>query len=135
MEFIIGLPLKARRHDSIFVVVDTLTKSSHFIPVHTTYQALDIERVFVSDILILHGVPRRIIYDRGSLFTGWFWTSFQEDLGTQLNFSTTYHPETDEQKERTNRILEDMLCMYVMDQQKRWEYFLVLVEFAYNNNY
>jgi hypothetical protein len=61
--------------------------------------------------------------------------SFQEALGTQLNFSTAYHPETDGQTERMNQTLEDMLRMYVMDQQKRWEEFLPLVEFAYNNNY
>ena len=69
------------------------------------------------------------------MFTGWFWISFQEALGTQLNFNTVYHPETDEKTERTNQTLEDMLRMYVMDQQKRWEEFLPLVEFAYNNSY
>jgi transposase InsO family protein len=135
MDFIVGLPLTARRHDSIFVVVDTLTKSAHFIPVRTTYQAPDIARVFISEIVRLHGVPKKIISDRGSVFTGRFWTSFQEALGTQLNFSTAYHPETDRQTERTNQTLEDMLRMYVMDQQKRWEEFLPLVEFAYNNSY
>jgi hypothetical protein len=61
--------------------------------------------------------------------------SFQEALGTQLNLSTAYHPETDRQIERTNQTLEDMLRMYMMDQQKRWEEFLPLVEFAYNNSY
>jgi hypothetical protein len=135
MDFIVGLPLTARRHDSIFVVVDTLTKSAHFIPVHMTYQAPDIARVFINEIVRLHGMPKKIISDRGSVFTGRFWTSFQEALGTQLNFSTAYHPETDGQTERTNQTLEDMLRMYVMDQQKRWEEFLPLVEFAYNNSY
>ena len=70
MDFVVGFPLTTRRHDLIFVVVDTLTKSAHFILVHTTYQALDIARVFVSEIVRLHGVPRRIIFDRGSMFTG-----------------------------------------------------------------
>jgi hypothetical protein len=70
MEFIVGFPLKTRRHDSIFMVVDTLMKSAHFIPVRTTYQAPDIARVFVNEIVRLHGVPRRIISDRGSVFTG-----------------------------------------------------------------
>jgi hypothetical protein len=105
MDFIVGLPLTARRHDSIFVVVDTLTKSAHFIPVRTTYQAPDIARVFISEIVRLHGIPKRIISDRGSMFTGRFWTSFQEALGTQLNFSTVYHPETDGQTERMNQDL------------------------------
>jgi hypothetical protein len=89
-------------------------QSAHFIPVHTTYQAPDIARVFISEIVRLHGVPKRIISDRGSVL---------------------YHPETDGQTERTNQILEDMLCMYVMDQQKCWEEFLPLVEFTYNNSY
>jgi transposase InsO family protein len=97
MDFIVGLPLTARRQDSIFVVVDTLMKSAHFISVRTTYQTPDIDRVFISDIVRLHGIPKRIVSDRGSMFTGRFWTSFQEALGTQLNFSTAYHPETDEQ--------------------------------------
>jgi hypothetical protein len=135
MDFIVGLPLMVRRHDFIFVVVDTLTKSAHFIPVCTTYQAPDIARVFISEIVRLHGVPKRIIFDRGLVFTGRFWMIFQEVLGTQLNFSTAYHPETDGQIERTNQTLENMLHMYMMDQQKCWEEFLPLVEFTYNNSY
>jgi hypothetical protein len=94
MDFIVGFPLTTRRHDSIFVVIDTLMKSAHFIPVSTTYQALDIARIFVNKIVRLHGVPRKIIFDRGLVFTRCFWTSFQEALGTQLNFSITYHLET-----------------------------------------
>jgi hypothetical protein len=70
MDFIVGLPLTARRHDLIFVVVDTLMKSAHFILVHTMYQAPDIARVFINDIVRLHGVPKRIISDRGSMFRG-----------------------------------------------------------------
>jgi transposase InsO family protein len=129
MHFIVGLPLMTRRHDLIFVVVDTLTKSAHFIPVRTMYQAPEIARVFISEILRLHDVPKRIISDRGSMFTRQFWTSLQEALGTQLDFSSTYHPETDGKTERTNQILEDMFHMYVMDQHKHWEEFLTLVEF------
>jgi hypothetical protein len=111
MDFIIGFPLTTRRHDLIFVLVETLTNSAHFMPVRTMYQSPYIARVFFSKIVRLHGVPRRIISDRGSMFTGRFWTSFQEDLGTQLNFSPTYHPETHGQTERTNHILEDMFPM------------------------
>jgi hypothetical protein len=69
MDFILGFPLTSRRPDSIFVVVDTLTKSAHFIPMRTTYQAHDIVRVFISEIVRLHGVPKRIISDRGSMVT------------------------------------------------------------------
>jgi hypothetical protein len=135
MDFIVGLSLKARRHDSIFIVVDTLTKSAHFILVRTMYQAPDIARVLISEIVRLDGVPKRIISDRGSMFTERFWTSFQEALRTQINFSTAYHPEIDGQTERTNHTLEDMLRMYVMDQQNHWEEFLPLLEFTYNNSY
>jgi hypothetical protein len=135
MDFIVGFPLTARRHDSIFVVVDIMTKSAHFIPLRKTYQEADIARVFISETVRLHGMPKRIISDRGLMFTGRFWTSFQEALGTQLNFSTAYHPETDGQTEQMNQTLEDMLHIYVIDQQKRWEEFLPLVEFTYNNSY
>jgi hypothetical protein len=77
MDFIVGLPLMARRHDSIFMVVDTLTKSALFIPMCMMYQASEITMFFVSEIVRLHGVPKRIISDRGYVFTGQFWTSFQ----------------------------------------------------------
>ena len=135
MDFIVGLSLTVRRHDSIFVVVDTVMKSAHFIPMCMTYRALDIARLFVNKIVRLSGVPKRIISDRGSIFTGQFWTSFQDALGTQLNFSTSYHPETNKQTKIMNHILKDTLRMYVMDKHKRWEEFLPLVEFAYNNSY
>jgi hypothetical protein len=69
MDLIVGFPLTVRRHDLIFLVVDTLTKSAHFILVHTTYHALDIDIVFISDIVRLHGLPKRIISNRGSMFT------------------------------------------------------------------
>jgi transposase InsO family protein len=99
------------------------------------YQEPDIARDFISEIVRLHGMPKNIISDRGLVFTGRFWTSFQEALGTKLNFSTTYHPETDGKTEQTNQILEDMLCMNVMDQHKHFEELFPLIEFAYNNNY
>ena len=105
MDFIVGFPLTARRQDSIFVVVNTLTKSSHFIPMHTMYQAPDIANVFINEIVRLHGMPKNIISNWGSVFTGWFWTSFQEALWTQLNFSTVYHPKTDGKTKRANQTL------------------------------
>jgi hypothetical protein len=114
MDFIVGFPLMARRHDSIFMVLDTMMKSAHFIPVRTTYQVPYIARVFINEIVRFHGVPKRIISDQGSMFTGRFWTSFQEALGTQLNFSTTYHPETDG-TERNNEPNFGRYVAYVRD--------------------
>jgi hypothetical protein len=83
-----------------------------------TYQAPNIARVFISEIVRLHGMPKRIISDQGLLFTGRFWTIFQEALGTQLKFSTAYHLKTEGKAKPMNQTLEDMLHMYVMDEQK-----------------
>jgi transposase InsO family protein len=94
-----------------------------------------VARVFVSEVIHLHKIPKKIISDRDSIFTSRFWTSLQSALGTQLNLSITYHPETDGQTERVNQVMEDMLRMYVMDNQTQWEKYLPLVEFAYNNSY
>jgi len=95
MDFIVGLHMTSRRHDSIFVVVDTLTKIVHFIPVKTTCQETNIARVFIHKIVNLHGIPKKIISDKGSLFMGIFWTSFQEALGEKNNFSIIYDPNID----------------------------------------
>lgn len=88
MDFIVGLPLSSHLHDVILVTVDTLTKVAHFSPVRTTFTAWNIAQVFLQDIVRLHGVPRKIISDRDSLFTSSFWRELQSDLGTRLNFST-----------------------------------------------
>ena len=76
MDFIVGLSLTKKRHDTIFVVVDTLTKSAHFLPIKKTYEAPKIAKLFINEVVRLHGVPINIISNRGSVFTGWFWTSF-----------------------------------------------------------
>ena len=135
IDFIVGFPLSARRHDSIMVVVDKLTKVAHFIPVRSSYNVASVARIFMEQVVRLHGIPKKIISDRDPVFTSSLWRSLQRELGTQLNFSSAYHPETDGQTERVNQILEDMLRMYVMDRQNKWEEFLYLVEFAYNNGY
>jgi len=135
MDFITGLPLTSQRHNVILVVVDKLTKSANFILVIDTYEVAEVARVFINEIIKFHGVPKKIISDRDSRLTSRFWTCMQSALGTPLNLSTAYHPEIDGQTERVNQVLEDMLRMYVMDQQSHWKKYLALVEFAYNNNY
>lgn len=117
------------------VTVDRLTKVAHFSPVRSSYNASSVARIFMENIVRLHGIPCRIISSRDPVFTSALWTSLQHALGTQLNFSSVYHPQTDGQTERVNQILEDMLRMYVMDQQSCWEDYLYLVEFIYNNGY
>jgi hypothetical protein len=135
MNFVVGFSLTSHRHNVILVIVDKLTKSAHFILVRDTYDITDVARVFVSEVIHFHGIPKKIISDRDSGFTSRFWTSLQSALGTQLNLSTTYHPETDGKTERVNQVMEDMLRMYVMDNQTQWEKYLPLVEFAYNNSF
>ena len=121
------------QHDSIMVVVDKLTKAAHFILVKSTHKTDDIAKIFMKDIFKLHGFPKAIVSNRDVKFSSNFWKGLFADLGTKLNFSTTYHPQADGKTERVNQVLEDMLHMYVMDKPSKWEDYLHFVEFAYNN--
>ncbi|GJX05900.1 putative reverse transcriptase domain-containing protein [Tanacetum coccineum] len=114
---------------------DRLTKSAHFIPIKETDSMETLTRLYIKEIVSRHGVPISIISDRDSHFTSRFWQSMQSALGTQLDMSTTYHPQTDGQSERTIQTLEDMLRACVIDFGKGWERHLPLVEFSYNNSY
>ncbi|KAH0694961.1 hypothetical protein KY285_022058 [Solanum tuberosum] len=135
MDFITGLPRSRRQHDSIWVIVDRMTKSAHFLPVKTTNTAEDYAKLYVQEIVRLHGVPISIISDRGAQFTAQFWKSFQKGLGSKVNLSTAFHPQTDGQAERTIQTLEDMLRACVIDFKGSWDDHLPLIEFAYNNSY
>jgi hypothetical protein len=135
MDFITKLPRSSKQHDSIMVVVDKLTKAAHFVPVKSTYKETNIVDIYMREIAKLHGVPKTIVSDRDPKFTSNFWKGLFKGIGTSLNFSTTYHPESDGQTERVNQVIEDMLRMYVMDKPSKWEDYLHLVEFAYNNGY
>ncbi|KAH0711565.1 hypothetical protein KY289_007524 [Solanum tuberosum] len=135
MDFITGLPRSRRQHDSIWVIVDRMTKSAHFLPVKTTNTAEDYAKLYVQEIVRLHGVPISIISDRGAQFTAQFWKSFQKGLGSKVNLSTAFHPQTDGQAERTIQTLEDMLRACVIDFKGNWDDHLPLIEFAYNNSY
>jgi transposase InsO family protein len=109
MDFIVGLPCTQAGYDLIWVIVDLLTKVAHFISVKTTYCSAKLAELYMSRIVCLHGVPKKIVSDRGSQFTSKFWEKLHESMNTRLNFSSTYHPQTDGQTKRTNQILEDML--------------------------
>ncbi|KAK8942729.1 hypothetical protein KSP39_PZI009417 [Platanthera zijinensis] len=135
MDFITGLPRTPRGHDAIWVIVDRLTKVAHFIPYKEGHSTEKMARIYVSEIVRLHGIPLRIVSDRDSRFVSHFWKGFQQALGTDLNLSTAYHPTTDGQTERVNQILEDMLRCYILDYKGAWDEHLPLVEFAYNNSY
>ena len=110
-----------------------MTKASHFIPVKSMYKTKAIAKIFMKEIFRLHGLPKAIVSDRDPKFTSNFWKGLFADLGTNLNFNTSYHPHTNGQKERVNQVLEYMLRMYVMVKPTEWEDYLYLVDFAYNN--
>jgi hypothetical protein len=95
MDFIVGLLRTQSGYDSIWVIVDRLTKVAHFIPVKTTYPGPQLAELYVSRIVCLHGVPKKILSDRGTQFTSRLWEWLHETLDTQLHFSSTYHPQTD----------------------------------------
>ncbi|KAB2078199.1 hypothetical protein ES319_A06G146000v1 [Gossypium barbadense] len=135
MDFVTGLPLTPRKKDTIWVVVDKLTKSAHFIPVHIDYSLDKLAELYVSKIVRLHGVPLSIIFDRHPRFTSQFCKKLQEAFDMKLNFSTTFHPQTDGQFGRVIQILEDTLRCCVLEFQGSWEKYLPLVKFSYNNSY
>ena len=103
------LPRTSWKHDAVWVIVDRLTKSTHFLAVRMTFKLEDFCRLFIQEIVGFHGVPVSIVSDWDPRFTAHFWKSFQKAMGTQLSMSTAFHPQTDGQSERTVQILKDML--------------------------
>ena len=135
MDLVVGLPLIGRKHDSIWVVVDQLMKSAHFLPVRIDYSLDKLTELYIEDIVRLHGIPVSIISDRDLRFTSRFWGKLQEALGTQLNFSMAFHPQTDGQSKRVIQVLEDMLRSCVIDYEGSWDRHIPLVKFVYNNSF
>jgi transposase InsO family protein len=115
--------------------VDQLTKVAHFIPVKTTYSGPQLAELYMSRIVYLHGVTKKIVSDRGTQFTSRFWERLHETLDTQLCFSSAYHSQTDGQIERVNQILEDMLRAYALQYGGSWNKSLLYAKFSYNNSY
>ena len=135
MDFLNHLPQTPQRHDVVWVIVDRLMKLAHFLPVRMTFTLERFCRLYVREVVRLHGVPVSIMSDRNPRFTVHFWKSFQKAMGTRLTMSTTFHPQTDGYLERNIQVLEDMLRACVLDHKGSWEEHLPLVEFAYNNSY
>jgi hypothetical protein len=135
MDFIVGLPLTAHKYNLIWVIVDRLTKSAHFIPMNPIYNIQKYAEIYIAHVLSLHGVPKTIIFDRGSQFGARFWEQLHTSLGTHFIHSSAYHPQTDGQTKRVNQILEDMLRACVMENQGSWDKHLPLAEFSYNSSY
>ena len=135
MDFITGLPTTRKGNDSIWIIVDQMTKSAHFIPAMTRYRPPEYADLYMAETVKLHGIPKTIISDRGPQFTAHFWERMHKSLGTSLVRSTAYHPQTSGQTERLNQVLEDMLRACVLSSKGSWEAWLPLVEFSYNNSY
>ncbi|GJU17822.1 putative reverse transcriptase domain-containing protein [Tanacetum coccineum] len=135
MAFMSGLLRTPSRYYTIWVIVDRLTKSAHLLPMKKTDNIEKLTQLYLKEVVCRHGVPVSIILDRDSHFMSKFWKSLQKALGTNLDMSTAYHPQTDGQSERTIQTLEDMLCSCVIVFGSSWDRHLPLVEFSYNNSY
>jgi hypothetical protein len=118
--FIIGLPRTGKKHDSIMVVVEKLIKDAHFIPLKTTHKAMDVVDIFMREVARLHGIPKTIVSNRDLKFTSNFWKGLFKGFRMNLNFSIAYHPDSDGKTERVNRVIEDIVRMYVMEKPSKW---------------
>ncbi|GJS51864.1 putative reverse transcriptase domain-containing protein [Tanacetum coccineum] len=135
MDFVTKLPKSSQGYDNIWVIVERLTKSAIFMPMRETDPMDKLARMYLKEVVTKHGIPVSIICDRDPRFTSNFWKSLQKALGTSLDISTAYHPQTDGQSERTIQTLEDMLRACVIDFGNGWVKHLPLVKFSYNNTY
>ncbi|GJR01911.1 putative reverse transcriptase domain-containing protein [Tanacetum coccineum] len=135
MDFVTSFLRRLKAMDTIWVIVDRLTKSAIFTPMRETDPLDKLARLYLKEVVTRHGIPVSIICDRDPRFASNFWRSLQNALGTNLDMSTAYHPQTDGQSERTIQTLEDMLRACAIDFGKGWVNHLPLVEFSYNNSY
>jgi hypothetical protein len=135
MDFIVGLPTTQSGYNSIWVIIDRFSKVAHFILVKTTYKGAKLADLYITRIVCLHGVPKKIVSDRGTQFTSRFWEKLHEAMDTRLNFSSAYHSQTDGQTKRVNQILEDILRACALKDSKSWDKYLLYAEFSYKNSY
>ena len=134
MDFIEALP-RSDGYDTIWVIVDRLSKYSHFVPLKHPFNAQGLARLFIKEIVRLHGIPKSIISDRGKTFMGHFWQEIHKLQGTKLNFTSAYHPESDGQTEVVNKRLGNYLRCFSSTKPSSWSSWLPWAEFCYNTSY
>ena len=135
MDFVSGFPLTQKKHDAIWVIVDRLTKSAHFLPIRLDYSMDRLTDLYVNEIVRLHGVPVSIVSDPRSSVYVKVLERVTVSFCTRLNSSTAFQPQTDGQSERVIQVLEDMLQGCVLDFPGSWDRYVPLMEFSYNNSY
>nr|GFB83276.1 retrotransposon-related protein [Tanacetum cinerariifolium] len=135
MDFVTGLPRTQRRYDAIWVVVDRLTKSAHFLLIRKDYSVSRLAEIFQQEIVRLHGTPSAIVSNRDPRFASHFWKGLKKAWGTRLKFSTAFHPQIDGQSECTIQTLEDMLRSCALEWTRNWDDYICLVKFADNNSW
>jgi len=135
MDFVTHLPQTFRGHDTIWVVVDRLTKSGHFLAMNLRMSMAKLAQLYIKEIVRLHGVPSSIVSDTDPWFTSQFWQTLLSVIGSKLTMSSAYHPQTDDQSERTIQSLEDLLRTCILDHLGAWDEVLPLIKFTYNNNF
>ena len=126
MDFVTKLPITPKKNDAVWIIVDRLTKSAHFIPFQVSQSTEVLADKYIREIVRLHDVLTTITSDRDSRFRSHYWQSLMDCLGTKLKFSTSYHPETDGQSERTIQLLEEQLRACVLDHRGTWKDYLHL---------
>jgi hypothetical protein len=134
VDMITELPCTVDGYDAVIVFVDRMTKMVHFVPCKKTLDSQGFCQLFMDNIVRLHGWPKRVVSDRGSIFTSHFTAAVAELQGWFRRHSSAYHPQSDGQTERLNRVLEDVLRSFVSTRQTKWKNFLAMAEFAVNNS-
>ena len=135
MDFVSGFPKGRKGNDTIWVIVDRLMKFTLFLPIKMTDSVDKLAKIYINEVVRLHGIPVSIVSDRDLRFTSRLWLSIQHALGTRLDMSTAFHPQTDGQSKRVIQVLEDLLQACVLEFGGNWEEHMALVEFTYNNSH
>ena len=135
MDLITSLPITDKGHSAILVIVDRMSKTSHFVPPVNEVNATEYARLFRHHVIRLHGCPKNVVSDRDPRFRSKFFAEFCRLAKIEQHRSTAFHPQSDGQAERVNRVLEDMLRNYVSPLQNDWDEYLDALEFVYNNSW